>query len=53
MKKSGRFYRLSQERWEQIKGCFHRRKGRKGLAPRASNCKAFEAVLSRERTGRP
>ena len=53
MKKSGRFYRLSQEQWEQIQGCFHRRKGRKGFAPRVSNRKAFEAVLYRERTGCP
>ena len=53
MKKSGRFYRLSQEQWKQIEDCFHRRKGRKGFAPRVSNRRAFEAVLYRERTGCP
>ena len=53
MKQPGRFYRLSQEQWEQIKDCFHRRKGRKGFAPKVSNRKAFEAVLYRERTGCP
>ena len=51
MKKSGRFYRLSEEQWGQIKDCFHRRKGRKGFAPKVSNRKAFEAVLYRECTG--
>ena len=53
MKKAGRFYRLSQEQWDQIKDCFHRRKGRKGFAPKVSNRQAFEAVLYRERTGCP
>ncbi len=53
MKKTGRFYRLSQEQGDQIKDCFHRGKGRKGFAPKVSNRKAFEAVLYRERPGGP
>lgn len=42
---------MSQAQWEQIKDGFHRRKGRKGFAPKVSSRKAFEAVLYRERTG--
>lgn len=53
MKKPGRFCRLSQEQWDEIKDCFPRRKGRKGFAPKVSNRKAFEAVLYRERPGCP